>query len=128
MTEQRDTIVLEIRTYRLRSGGGERFHQIFREQAVPMLRRYGITVVDFGPSLVNEEDEPGEGYFLMRAFPSLEQREALEGAFYGSDEWRQGPRPEVLSLIENYHTTVISMPAAAVPALTHESLRVGAST
>ncbi|WP_394834327.1 NIPSNAP family protein [Pendulispora rubella] len=117
MTEQEATVVLEIRTYRLRSGRGERFHQIFREQAVPLLRRYGITVVDFGPSLINEADEPGEGYFLMRAFPSLERREALEGAFYGSDEWRKGPRPEVLSLIENYHTTVITVPSAAVQAL-----------
>ena len=31
-----------------------------------------------------------------------------EDAFYGSDEWRKGPREAVLALIENYTTLVIN--------------------
>jgi hypothetical protein len=37
----------------------------------------------------------------MRAFPGLEERERTEGAFYGSEEWRQGPREAILAGIES---------------------------
>jgi hypothetical protein len=32
--------VLEIRTYRLKAGGGEAFHQIVAERSVPLLYRW----------------------------------------------------------------------------------------
>ena len=53
----------------------------------------------------------------MRAFASIEQRDEQEAAFYGSDQWRLGPREAVVSRIESYHTIVIETSAAAVDAL-----------
>jgi hypothetical protein len=97
--------VLDLRTYKLVSGGGEEFDRIFRERVLPMLRRFGIEVVGHGPSL-----DGGDLYYLMRAFGSAAQREEQLGSFYRSEEWRQNHREAVLALIETYHELLIDLP------------------
>jgi hypothetical protein len=99
-----DTPVLDLRTYKLVPGGGEDFDRIFRERALPMLERFGIEVLRYGPSL-----EDADLYFLMRVFPSVTNRNEQLDGFYGSDEWRQNHRDAVLALIETYHTLLISL-------------------
>jgi hypothetical protein len=118
--------VLDLRTYKLVPHGGQEFDRMFRERALPMLRRYGIDVVGYGRSL-----EDGDLYYLMRAFSSAALREEQLSAFYGSDEWRDNHRNSVLALIESYHTVVIeltpstaqrcSTPARAWPTLAGEA-------
>ena len=110
MTSER---ILEIRSYRLRDGTSDEFAR--RVAAVlPVLRRHGIDVVGHGPSLV---DEDGEHYVLLRSFASAADRDRLEDAFYGSDDWRSGPRAGILELIEGYHTVVLRSTDDAVSAL-----------
>jgi ketosteroid isomerase-like protein len=104
--------VLEIRSYNLQPGTRDRFHQLFLREALPMLRRWRIDVVAFGPSL-----HDADSYFLMRGFSGVEARSAAEDAFYASDEWRKGPRDAVLSLIVNYTTVVIRMDEDALGGL-----------
>jgi uncharacterized protein (TIGR02246 family) len=96
------TTSLEIRSYRLKSGQRDRFHQLFERESLPLLRRHGVDVVAYGPSL-----HDADSFFLIRAFPSLEARERAEEAFYGSAAWRDGPRAFVLAAIEAYTTVVI---------------------
>ena len=108
-------MILEIRTYRLKPGTRDAFVALMRGEAVPLLVRRGITVVDCGPSLVDEDGS--EEAYLVRAFPSLEARREQEEAFYGSDEWRQGPRETVLAPIESFHTIVMEVSQEAVDAL-----------
>lgn len=103
-----DRSVLDLRTYKLLLHGGEEFDRIFRARALPMLQRYGIDVVGYGPSL-----DDGDVYYLMRAFPSAALREKQLSAFYGSDEWRDNHREAVLALIESYHTVVIELSRTA---------------
>lgn len=100
--------IIEIRTYRLVPGTRDDFLRVMREVALPLLGEHGITVVRFGPSLVDEEGH--EEAYLVRRFASLEERARLEGAFYGSDAWHKGPRAEVMSRIETYHTIVLDAP------------------
>ena len=69
-----------------------------------MLRRWHVDVVAYGPSL----HDPNS-YYLIRRFDSLSQRDESENAFYGSDEWRQGPRAAILALIENYTEIVLAL-------------------
>jgi len=69
-----------------------------------MLRRWNVDVVAYGPSLHDQDS-----YFLMRGFEGLTQREESENAFYGSSEWRQGPRAQILALIENYTEIVLEI-------------------
>ena len=94
--------VVEIRSYNLKAGTRDRFHQRFEREALPMLRRFEVDVVAYGPSLHDRDS-----YYLMRSFASVEDRQRSEDAFYGSDEWRQGPREAILADIDSYTTVVI---------------------
>ena len=82
----RATRVVEIRTYRLLPGTRNEYDRLFREEALPLLRRFEVDVVAAGPSL----DDPN-GYFLIRSFADLADREQREEQFYSSPEWREGP-------------------------------------
>lgn len=96
--------IVEIRSYNLKAGTRERFHQLFLREALPMLRRWKIDVVAYGPSLHDRDS-----YFLMRSFSSVAERTRREDAFYGSDEWKQGPREAILADIESYTTVVVRL-------------------
>ena len=104
--------VVEIRSYNLKTGTRERFHARFVAEALPLLQRHAIDVVAYGPSLHDPDS-----YFLMRAYPSLEARQVSEDAFYGSDEWRTGPREAVLADIDSYTTVVVVLDDEAVRGL-----------
>ena len=104
--------VAEIRSYNLKAGTRDRFHQRFVREALPMLQRRKIDVVAYGPSL-----HDADSYYLMRAYASVEERQRSEDAFYGSDEWKQGPREAVLADIVSYATIVVRLDDAAVRGL-----------
>ncbi|MCI0406705.1 MAG: NIPSNAP family protein [candidate division Zixibacteria bacterium] len=103
---------VEVRSYNLKPGSREEFHRLVVEKSLPMLERWKVDVVDFGPSLHDENS-----YYLIRAYDSLEHRQTSQDAFYGSDEWRQGPRDEIVGLIESCTTVVIEMEEETVTAL-----------
>jgi hypothetical protein len=105
---------LEIRSYNLKPGARADFHRLMTEQSLPLLQAWKVDVVAYGPSL-----HDSDSYFLMRAFTSLEERERSEDAFYGSPEWRQGPREAVLALIESYTTVVIEVDDETLRGLRH---------
>ena len=88
--------LLEIRSYKLKAGTSKRFHRRFVDESLPMLHRHQIEVVAYGVSL-----DDADCYFLMREFTSLEQRRTSEDAFYGSDEWRKGPRDAAMADIHS---------------------------
>ncbi|MGH7712499.1 MAG: NIPSNAP family protein, partial [Gemmatimonadaceae bacterium] len=104
--------VVEIRSYNLKAGTRERFHQLFERDALPLLRRWNVDVVAYGASL-----HDSTSYFLMRSFSSVEDRQRSEDAFYGSAEWRNGPREAILAAIEGYTTVVIQLEDATVAGL-----------
>ena len=114
--------VLEIRTYRIVAGQRDEFNRRFEDGALPMLRRWGIDVVGFGPS-VDDDDHS----VLLRAFPSLEERSSQEEAFYGSNEWKAEHRPGIMALIETYHTVVLESTEEALESL-RQSLTTGIAT
>lgn len=95
---------VETRSYNLKPGTRSTFHRLFIEDAFPMLKRWNVDVVSFGPSLHDENS-----YYLIRRYDSLEHREQSENAFYGSDEWKQGPREAIIALIENYTEIVLAL-------------------
>jgi hypothetical protein len=94
--------IIEIRTYKLKPGSGAAFHRTVVEESMPMLERWGVEVVTFGPSL--DDDDL---YYLIRAYPSLEELQRSQDAFYGSDEWRHGPREAIVSRIESDISVVL---------------------
>jgi NIPSNAP protein len=106
--------VVEIRVYTLKLGVREAFHQRFVRESLPMLRRHGVDVVAYGPSL-----HDADSYFLVRSFASLDERTRREDAFYGSKEWTEGPREAVLAAIESYSTVVVPADQMALDGLRH---------
>jgi hypothetical protein len=103
---------LEIRSYTVRPGTRDEFRRLVVEESLPMLRRWEVEVVAFGPSPHDDVS-----CYLMRAYESLEHRERSQEAFYGSAEWREGPRDRILALIESYATVVIEVDAATLAGL-----------
>lgn len=94
--------LLEIRTYRLKPDTLDAFHEAMHERAVPMLRSKGMDVVTYGKS---DHEEPT--YHLVRAYDSRAALEAEQAAFYGSSEWRDGPRSALVDRIETYLNTLL---------------------
>lgn len=110
--EQGRSQIVEIRSYNLKPGTRDRFHQTFLKEALPMLKRWQVDVVSYGPS---QHDQ--DSYFLMRGFEGIAQRQKSEDAFYGSEEWKQGPRERILADIDSYTTIVVSLDAATINGL-----------
>lgn len=96
--------LVEIRSYRLHPGTRAEFARRFHDEALPMLERHGIDVVAFGGS----PDDPNAA-FLIRAFDNAADRERREAAFYGSPDWRNGPREAILACIDTYLDTVLTL-------------------
>jgi hypothetical protein len=108
--------IIEIRTYTLKPGSGPEYQRLFNEVAAPMLARWAIDVVAFGPSLGD-----ASGYYLIRAFDDLDHRQRSEDTFYGSPEWREGPREAILALIESYTDLVLELDEQAIDGLRGQS-------
>jgi hypothetical protein len=96
--------IVEIRSYNLKPGTRTAYHQLMLEHAYPLLQRWHMDVVAFGASPHDENT-----YYLIRAFADLDDLNRQEDAFYGSGEWRQGPREAILALIENFTSIVIEV-------------------
>jgi hypothetical protein len=101
--------LIEIRSYPLKPGTAAEFHAAVETAALPMLRQWGTDVVAYGPS----EHAP-DTYFLIRAYADLDDLNRRQDAFYGSEEWRNGPRESIVSRIESHLSTVLWMSPEAI--------------
>jgi hypothetical protein len=104
--------LVEIRTYRLKRGTSAAFHDAFVTRGIPLVRTAGMDVVAFGFSIGDTD-----GYFLLRAFASPEDRQVTEDAFYASDAWRKGPRNSIIEHIESYQDTLVWLTSEAIDLL-----------
>ena len=96
--------VVEIRTLTLKPGTRDEFHRLYIEKALPLLQRWSFNVVTHGLSLHDNNT-----YYVIRRYDDLAQRNAMEDAFYASDDWRLGPRESMLALIESYVDVVLDV-------------------
>ena len=94
--------VIELRVYTLKSGTRDAFEQRFADQVLPMLQRYGVTVLHAGPSL-----HDNNSFCLIRAFSSVAARERQLAEFYGSEEWLTRHDEAVMAIIDSYSTAVV---------------------
>ena len=94
-------MITETRIYKLKENSSENFTEVFTEQSLPMMKRWKINVVDYGFSLIDKES-----FYLIRNYESVEQCKESQNAFYGSDEWINGPEKEIMNCIDTYNTIV----------------------
>lgn len=116
---------IEVRTYELVPGGFERLRSLFEAQVAPLLARWGHDVVHAGGS----PHDP-DSFILVRAYDDEADRRARQDAFYGSDDWRGGPREAMLALIGGYTSGVLPMSEETLAAWRRElgALRQGSSS
>ena len=100
---------IEVRSYNLKPGTRQAFHELFTREALPMLERWKVDVVSAGPS-----PQDDVSYFLIRAYDSVAHRDQSQDAFYGSDEWRKGPREAILAFIESYTSVMLEVDEATI--------------
>jgi len=103
---------IEIRALTLKPRTRDKFHRLYIEEALPLLKRWKFDVVAHGPSLHDENS-----YYVIRRFNSLAQRDEMEDAYYASDDWQKGPREAILALIENYTDIVFELDEVTVQRL-----------
>lgn len=95
-------MITEIRVYKLKTGRGTEFLKVFTEQSLPMLKRWNVKLVAYGPSLIDKDS-----FHLIRNYESIQQRNESQDAFYTSDEWIKGPEKKIMDCIETYNTSVV---------------------
>ena len=88
---------------RYQAGGRDEFHTRYVTKSVPLLKKWNFNLVAYGPSL-----HDANSYYVIRAFKSLEDRQVSEDAFYGSDDWKRGPRDTILELVDHFAYAVVS--------------------
>lgn len=104
--------LIEIRSYNLKIGSRNEFHRLVLEESLPLMKKWHVDVVAFGPSPHDDTS-----YYLIRAYENLAERLSSQDAFYSSSDWRQGPREAIVSLIESDTSIVIEMESAVADAL-----------
>jgi hypothetical protein len=67
-----------------------------------MMKAWGIDVKSYGISLIDKER-----FYLIRNYDNIAQRKESQEAFYGSEEWINGPEKAIMSCIDTYNTVVI---------------------
>lgn len=95
-------MITEIRIYKLKENMATTFYKVFTEQSMPMMKRWNVDVLDYGFSLIDKDS-----FYLIRNYENLEQRKISQDAFYGSDEWKNGPEQEIMDCIDTYNTSVV---------------------
>src|SRR5207244_8394139 len=95
--------VIEFLILDIKPGRRDEFHTRYVTKSVPLLKTWNFNLVAYGPSL-----HDANSYYVIRAFKSLEDRQVSEDAFYGSDDWKQGPRDTILDLVDHFADAGVS--------------------
>ena len=90
-------MIVEVRSYRIKPGRRAEFVQMFETRAIPALRSYGMQVM--GPLL--DVENPNK-FVWLRTFPSLEDRDRMKDAFYGSDLWKNELEAIAMPMLDSY--------------------------
>lgn len=95
-------MLIEIRTYVLKVGMGQIFHDLETQSAIPLHTAWGIRVLFHGPSALDPDT-----YLLIRAFDDEAQMDAQLQAFYDSDDWRADLRQKIIDCIDRDLVTYV---------------------
>ncbi|AYU93360.1 MULTISPECIES: NIPSNAP family protein [Serratia] len=94
--------VIEILQYTLKLGTGVAFHDVMKNQSVPLHRKSGVNILRFGNSLHDPER-----YYLVRSFMNISKMEEQLAHFYADPRWREGPRSAIINMISDSHRVLI---------------------
>jgi hypothetical protein len=98
-------VLVEMRTYKLKSGKRPEFLEIFRTRSVPAHDEIGMKVL--GPFLSVEDEDT---FFFMRGFPDSASRDPMKEKFYEGELWKNELEAILMPMIEKYDVVLVDDP------------------
>jgi hypothetical protein len=98
-------MIVEMRTYKLKSGMRGRFLEVFRAKSMPKHAELGMKIL--GPFLSVED---ADTFFFMRGFPDLQSRGPMKASFYEGDLWKGELENLLMPMIDKYEVVVVDDP------------------
>jgi hypothetical protein len=95
-------MIIEMRTYKTKSGCRSRFLEIFRNKSMPAHAEIGMKVL--GPFLSVEDPDT---FFFMRGFPDLQSREPMKAKFYEGELWKSELESLLMPMLEKYDVVLV---------------------
>jgi hypothetical protein len=95
-------MIVEMRTYKLKSAMRARFLEIFRTKSIPEHHQLGMKILGPYPSI----DDP-DSFFFMRGFPDLPSRERMKASFYEGSLWKQELESVLMPMIDKYEVVLV---------------------
>jgi len=102
-------MVIEMRTYKTKSGMRSQFLEIFHSKSVPAHKQIGMKIL--GPFLSVED---ADTFFFMRGFPDLASREPMKAKFYEGELWKTELENVLMPMLEKYEVVLVDDPEGLV--------------
>ena len=96
------SVIIEMRTYKVKPDMRTEFLKIFESKAVPEHQKIGMRIL--GPFLSVED---ANTFFWMRAFPDLKSRERMRDEFYEGKLWKEELEEKLMPMIEKYDVVIV---------------------
>jgi NIPSNAP len=95
-------VIIEMRTYKIKSGKRGEFLEIFESKSVPAHQEIGMKIL--GPFLSIEDPDT---FFFMRGFPDLQSRDSMKAQFYEGGLWKRELEHKLLPMIDKYDVVLV---------------------
>jgi hypothetical protein len=106
-------MIVEVRTYKIKPGRRGEFLEFFETRSIPALRSHGMNIL--GPLV---DLESSDKFVFLRAFPSLEARDAMKTAFYEGELWKNELEAIAMPMIDSYEVVLTeTTPGCAVDSM-----------
>jgi len=95
-------MIIEMRTYKTKSGRRSQFLELFRAKSIPAHAEIGMKIL--GPFLSIEDPDT---FFFMRGFPDLPSREPMKAKFYEGELWKRELENLLMPMLDHYEVVVV---------------------
>ena len=98
-------MIIEMRTYKTKSGMRSQFIEIFRTKSIPAHAEIGMKIL--GPFLSVEDPDT---FFFMRGFPDLASRGPMKAKFYEGELWKRELENLLMPMLDKYDVVLVEDP------------------
>ncbi len=102
-------MIIEMRTYKTKTGMRSQFLEIFRAKSIPAHAEIGMKIL--GPFLSVEDPDT---FFFMRGFPDLPSREPMKAKFYEGELWKRELESVLMPMLDKYDVVLVEDPEGIV--------------
>lgn len=102
-------MIIEMRTYKLKSGTRAEFLHIFKTKSMPAHAQIGMKIL--GPFLSVEDPDT---FFFMRGFPDLASREPMKAQFYEGELWKRELEEILMPMLDKYDVVLVEDPEGQI--------------